>query len=155
LFQEEIDELDALYYGRTPPDWYQVTVDNSAGLGGRPYTLGNSIHLSGEFSMSPLGSGTEPFATLAHEAGHVVDFAGDFAGTLAGGISDQIKYSAGIDVYNPRISGGPLSSYGVEGRATLYEWGYRLYYGLPPRPIPSNYPVTGGAQQLLYGTLYP
>jgi hypothetical protein len=150
----EIDELDALYYDRTPPDWYRVTVDSRAGLGGRAYTLGNSVHLSGQFSMSPLGRGTEAFATLAHEAGHVVDFAGNFAGTLAGGISDQIKYSAGIDVYNPRISGAPLSSYGVEGRATLYEWSYRLYYGIPGG-AGSNYPASPAAQQRLYDLLYP
>jgi hypothetical protein len=82
----------------------------------------------------------------------------NFAGTLAGSLYDQDKYmnGYGIDVYNPRISGAGLSSYSVEGRATLYEWAYRGYYGRLPNPIPSNYPlITGGAQQLLYNTLYP
>lgn len=68
-----------------------------AGLGGRPYTLGNSIHLGGEFSMSPIGAGAEPFATLAHEAAHVVDFTESFGNTLAGAISDQTKYAMGVE----------------------------------------------------------
>jgi hypothetical protein len=112
------------------------------------------VHLAGDFSMSPIGAGTEEFALLAHEAAHIVDFTQSFGGTLAGAVSDQVKYTFGVDVYNPRITGAPLSSYSVEGRATLYEWSYRLYY---PKISygPSNFPLTPASRVQLYNTLYP
>jgi len=137
--------------------WSNVRLDNGTGAGGRPFTWKwpwskqVTVHLGGYYSPDPILGASEAAATLAHELGHAVDFAGGWFGTAAGALKDQTLYTFGGNVYNPSLRG----SLGVEGRATAYEWSYRLYYGNAPNPLPSNYPVTSADQVRLYQMLYP
>jgi RHS repeat-associated protein len=162
LSNVEIDEYGSLFSGRDVPSdfWQNIRLDNSSGLGGRPYTWRwpwskeVTIHMGGEYSAGPLVGRSEAAATLAHELGHALDFRQSWFGTAVGALKDQTLYAFGVNVYNPSLnSAGSLSGFSVEGRATLYEWSYRTYYGIPGRG--SNYPTAPADVQRLYGILYP
>jgi hypothetical protein len=163
LSNVEIDEYGSLFSGRDVPSdfWQNIRLDNSAGAGGRGYTWRwpwskqVSIHMGGEYSANPIVGQSEAAATLGHELAHALDFRQSWFGTAVGALKDQTLYAFGANVYNPSLnSAGSLSGFSVEGRATLYEWSYRVYYGIPGG-AGSNYPATSGAQQRLYNLLYP
>jgi len=110
--------------------------------------------MGGEFSANPIVGNTAEAATLSHELAHALDFRQSWFGTAVGALKDQTLYAFGVNVYNPSLnSAGSLSGFSVEGRATLYEWSYRTYYGLPGRG--SNFPTAPADVQRLYGILYP
>lgn len=85
LHQAEIDEYSQLFHGRKM-SWSNVRLDNSTGAGGRPFTWKwpwskqVTVHLGGYYSPDPILGASEAAATLAHELGHAVDFAGGWFG---------------------------------------------------------------------------
>jgi hypothetical protein len=91
---------------------------------------------------------------LVHEAWHVNDFASGRWVRL-GAAWDWVKGRFGVDPYNPVLTRGSLGSYGIENRATIIEWQYRVAHGLGvPWNSPSNFPRTS-AQEFQLFTIGP
>jgi hypothetical protein len=128
LTQVEIDDLKQDVPGATTSRLSQVKITDGQGLGGRPYTLGNTINLGEAYAESNIIGG-ERGSLLSHELRHVFDFQDSPISTFFGALKDQTVnwfYEHGLsgtNVYDPSLN---KSSFTVEGRAMISEWAYDL-----------------------------